>query len=139
MALSVFDDKSNPPGEKDLAKALGDAYKLWNSIKTFVLKECPDAFEEWNYSGKSYGWGFRLKDKKRIIVYLTPCEKYFKISLIFSEKATAEAMQSKISQEVKDIISLAKVYAEGRGFRIDVMNDANINDIKKLVRIKKSN
>jgi hypothetical protein len=139
MALSVFEDKSIVPGNDDLSRELGDTYVLWNDIKSFVREHYPEVSEEWNHSGKNYGWGFRLRDKKRVIVYLIPCSGYFKVGLVFGENATKEAMDSDISKEIRSIIESAKVYGEGRGFRIDVADHGIIDDIKKLIVIKLAN
>jgi hypothetical protein len=139
MALSIFDDKTEMPTDFDLAETLGDSYSIWYKIKEFVFQQYPEALDQWNFSGKNYGWGYRLLDKKRVIVYLTPCENYFKVALVYGQKATDEALLSNISGEIKDIISSAKVYAEGRGFRFDVANDSVIDDIKQLIMIKLKN
>jgi hypothetical protein len=64
--------------------------------------------------GKSFGWNYRIRDKKRVLVYFMPCDGFFKISLVFGEKAAKEALVSGISKEIKDMISSAKVYTEGR-------------------------
>jgi hypothetical protein len=139
MGLSIFTDKSKSPDNNELKKALTGNYKLWNEIKEYVIIKYPEAEEEWKYAGKSFGWGYRLKDKKRVLVYFMPCDKYFKVSFVFGQKAADEALSSSISKDIKDIISSAKVYAEGRGFRIDVLDKKIINDIKKLVDIKLAN
>jgi hypothetical protein len=136
MALSLFEDKSKIPDSEDLSNALGICFPLWNQIKEFVAEHYPAAMEEWKHSGKNYGWGFRLRDKKRAIVYLTPGDKYFLFSMVMGEKATLNAMNSKISKEIKAIIEAAPVYAEGRGFRIEVKDSKFIKDIKELILIK---
>ena len=91
------------------------------------------------HSGKNYGWGFRLKDRKRAILYLTPCDDCFKASLVFGEKATKEALAGDISDGIKKIIESARVYAEGRGFRVEVTGPEIVADIKKLILIKLAN
>ena len=139
MPLPIFPDKNKPPATDDLKKALGKTISLWNEIKDYTLKNNSGADELWNYSGKTYVWSCHIKDIKRILVYLMPCEGFFKISPVFGEKATQEAMKSKISNEIKDIISSAKVYAEGRGFRINVKNKKTVGDIIKLIDIKLKN
>jgi hypothetical protein len=136
MSLSILDNKSIQPTDEQLALVLGNTIKIWNSIKEFVHQQYPEVIEEWNYSGKNYGWGFRLKDKKRVIVYLTPCDGFFKVALVFGANATNYALNSSVSIELKTIIQDAPVYGEGRGFRIDVENDRILNDIKKLITIK---
>ena len=51
VALSAFDDKSH------------------------ISSEYGPVTEQWNFSGKNYGWGFRLKHKDRIVLYMTPCAR----------------------------------------------------------------
>jgi hypothetical protein len=136
MALSIFENKEKQPAEKDLQKVLGEKYEIWNAIKAFVLKNYPEAAEQWNFSGKAFGWGFRLRDKKRVIIYLTPCDGFFKTSLVFGQKAFDEIMSSKINFEIKTILEAAPVYAEGRGFRIDVTDDKFLKDIQQLILYK---
>jgi hypothetical protein len=139
MALSIFEDKSKVPGDADLSKALGGNYRIWIEIKEYVIDSFPGAIEEWNHSGRNYGWGFRLKDKKRVIIYMIPCDGFFRIALVYGEKATHDALLSSISGDVKKIIETAPVYGEGRGFRIDIKSSEQIPDVKELVRIKLNN
>lgn len=47
-------------------------------------------------------------------------------------------MSSKVDKEIKDELNAAKVYAEGRGIRIDV-NDKNVKDVLMLINIKLRN
>lgn len=70
MSLSIFDNKSQVPTEEMLAQTLQASCLWWNQLRAFVIKHYPSAMEEWKHSGKNYGWGFRLKDKKRAIIYL---------------------------------------------------------------------
>jgi hypothetical protein len=136
MALSIFEDKSVTPTAAMVKEAIGKRYEEWESIVDFVKKLYKEAEEVWNYSGKNYGWGFRLKDSKRVIVYLTPGANSFKFSLVYGKDATEEALASKVSQKIKDIIMDAKVYAEGRGIRIEVADEALLPDLLTLVEIK---
>ena len=136
MPTSIFTDQSRPPTAADLKEVLGKTYNLWNQLHDFVFQCNPDATDEWKYGGKNYGWGYRIKDAKRVIVYFMPCNKYLIASLVFGEAATKLALESKVSTEIKTIISSAKVYAEGRGIRIEVKNKATLEDVKILVGIK---
>ncbi len=138
MDTSIFMDKSLLPNDSLLKSAIGESYTLWSQVRNFVLEKYPGAKEEWNFPGKKYGWSFRIKDKKRAIIYLLPRENYFKVAFVFGQKATGQIMEDSIDQEIKTKLSNAKVYAEGRGIRIDV-NESNLQDIKKLVEIKLAN
>ena len=138
METSIFPDKAKKPDDQDLVVTLGDQYKLWNDLREFVLDKYPMAIEEWNYPGKKYGWSFRMKDKKRAIIYLLPQQGCFKAAFVFGQKAVDQVLQSEISTEIKTELQQAKVYAEGRGIRIDV-KDTSIPDLKRLVEIKLAN
>jgi hypothetical protein len=139
MALSIFEDKSLQPTPEILQNALGERYPDWQRIIDFTMKNHKNAEEVWNYSGKSFGWSLRIKDAKRVIVYMTPGDNKFLVSLVYGKNATEEVYASQISPHLISIIENAKVYAEGRGFRIEVVNDSFIEDIIKLIGIKLRN
>jgi len=139
MDLSIFTDKIKIPDDLMLREALGELHPVWKEIRDYVFHVYPNATEEWNFPGQKYGWSFRIKDKKRAIIYLLPRDKYFLVALVFGAKAVAEAMASGISKDNKYTIESAKVYAEGRGFRIEVRSDAISEDIKTLIGIKVAN
>jgi hypothetical protein len=139
MSQSIFTDKAKKPDQRDLEEALSNTFPWWNEIRNFTVKQYPNAIEEWNCPGAKYGWSYRIKDKKRAIVYLLPRQNYFKVALVYGQKATDQAIGSNIAGEIKEIIKSAPVYAEGRGFRIDVTSKEVIKDIKELIDIKLAN
>ncbi|MBT3303274.1 MAG: DUF3788 domain-containing protein [Bacteroidetes bacterium] len=137
--ISIFQDKAIEPIKEDLAKKLNTTDSLWAHLHDFVLEKYPNGLTGWNYPGKKYGWSYRIKDKKRAIIYFLPRDGYFKVAFVFGEKAFNEILNSTISDEIKKELSLAKKYAEGRGIRIEVKNEIIIEDIKKLIEIKLAN
>ena len=139
MEASVFTDKEKQPGDDDLAVALGVTYELWLNLRDSVLEKFPAALQEWHYPGQKYGWSFRIKDKKRAIIYFLPRERFFKVAFVFGEKATAQVLASGIAPAIKSMLKQAKAYAEGRGIRIEIRDRAGLADIKKLVEIKLAN
>ncbi len=136
MDTSVFMDKGKIPGDNDLLAELKETFELWNFIRNHVHDVYPEAKDEWNYSGSKFGWGFRIKDKKRVIIYLLPREGFFKAALIFGQKATDAVMKSEVADQIKEELLSAKVYAEGRGIRIDVRNSQVLKDIQEMIAIK---
>ena len=139
MDISIFTDKTAEPTQKDLQEQLASLYPLWEQIAESVRKKYPNPKEEWNYPGKNYGWSFRLKDKKRAIIYLLPRQGYFKVAFVFGQKATDQIMAGDIDAAIKEDLAGAKKYAEGRGLSIEVHNAKPINDIEKLIDIKIAN
>ena len=136
MEHSIFMDKSQIPTDDDLRRALGDKYSLWMEIRDRVIHLYPDRAEEWNFPGKNYGWSFRIKDKKRAIIYLLPREGAFLAAFVFGGKAMEAILESDVSELIKSDLKAAKVYAEGRGIRIPVPDSAALEDIFRLTDIK---
>lgn len=136
--LSIFTDKSIKPTDTDLIENLGTSYPIWKQLEKFVLEQYPNGCKEWNYPGKKYGYSYRIKDKRRAILYFLPRKKYFKVAFVFGQKATDHIMDSDISLKIKEELSQARKYAEGRGIGITIKDETHLPDIKKLVIIKLS-
>ena len=139
MTDIIFNDKLKSPVNAELKRILGKTFPIWNALIEYTKNAKKDAEAVWNFSGPKYGWSLRIKEKKRIIIYLLPREGYFKTSFVFGEKATNVALNSEISDKIKNQISTSKVFAEGRGFRLDINNAGIIKDIKRLIDIKLAN
>lgn len=138
MDISIFIDKTQTPSIEEIKKQGEGYFELWNEITDYVLEMYPSAVAEWNYPGVKYGWNYRIKDKKRAIIYLLPRNGFFKVAFVFGPKAYDEIMKSEIDEKIKSELAQAVSHVEGRGIRID-LDENNINDIKKLVRIKLNN
>ncbi|OFY34771.1 MAG: hypothetical protein A2275_09945 [Bacteroidetes bacterium RIFOXYA12_FULL_35_11] len=136
---SIFTDKKKTPGAEDLKAAIGDTFDIWKIISDFTFKIKPTAKDSWHFSGNKYGWSFRISDKKRVLIYLLPRDKFFKIAFVFGQKATNKIIESNIAEILKQELLNAKVYAEGRGIRIDIKDKVLLNDLFKLIEIKNSN
>jgi hypothetical protein len=136
MDISIFTDKAQKPDIADLMQPLAETYPLWMKIREFVLEKYPTGLEEWNFPGAKYGWSFRIKDKKRAIVYFLPRDGFFKVAFVFGSKAMNKILASDISETIKTDLQNARVYVEGRGIQIEVIDDSNLTDIKKLIEIK---
>jgi hypothetical protein len=139
METSYFTDLTKTPTDDELKIALGELFFFWMEIRDFVIEKYPPAIAEWHVSVKKYGWGFRIKDKKRAIVYLSPKNGWFIVTFVFGQKATDEILASEVSQDIKTELINSKVYMEGRVVKIDVREPGLISDIKKLVLAKLAN
>ena len=139
MATCLLDDKSKKPGEAELAAALGRGAALWNELKRQVAARFDPAVEEWVFSGKGHGWALRLVHKKRAILYLKPCEGYFRASFALGEKAVKAAHESGLPESVLRLIDEAPKYAEGRGVRLEVRTKADVRAVLGIAAIKMAN
>ena len=138
METIVFRDKDVIPEEGILKEKIGAKYELWSIIKKYVHDHLPEAKDEWNFPGRKYGWSFRIKDRKRAIVYLIPIQQGFRVGMIFGNKALKKIVKSDISEKIKKVLLNARAYAEGRGIQIDVSNEKDLWNVEKLIDIKLS-
>lgn len=77
-----------------------------------------------------------FKTKNRTLFYFIPCDGYFKITLVFGEMAVKEAEKSSIPDYIKEAISVATSYVEGKSFFVDVKDEESFNAIVTLLKIK---
>lgn len=99
----------------------------------------PPPKEEWNFPGEKYGWSFRIKDKKRAIIYRLPRDHFLKVAFVFGQKACDIIFQRGVPEAIKSDLRSAKAYAEGRGIRIDVKSKKQLKDIHFLIDTKLAN
>ncbi len=132
----AFDDKTQPPDDKALTKSLGAAKKIWDEFIRHVAAEYAPVEESWGFY-KS--WSLRLKHKKRTIVYLLPRDGHFQCAFVYGGKATEAARKAKLPKAVLKAIDEAPVYAEGRGFRLEVRTGKDLAAMKTLAAVKMAN
>ncbi|MFC1800043.1 DUF3788 domain-containing protein [Candidatus Eisenbacteria bacterium] len=139
MALSAFADKSRQPREDDLEKVMGITVKHWKVIIKQAAGDYPPLEESWGFSGTAWGWALRLRQKKRTIMYLTPCKGYFIAGFALGEKAVRAAKQAGLDESTVALIDGAPKYAEGRAVRIEVRRKRDREQVIRLVAIKMEN
>lgn len=135
MALSAFDDPAAPPGARAVAATLGKAHAAWKALRASAG---PGLEVEWGFSSRSAGWSLRLKDGKRVLLYLTPRAGHFLGSLALGEKAVEAASRADLPPAILAAIAAAPRYAEGRGVRVDVRTVAEARALAALVAIKRA-
>jgi len=133
MSGSIFTDKAKKPTAKQLLNALGNGVTLWNEFVEYLREEYAPVSDEWKFY-KSWHW--KLSRKTRTICYLFPQEGYFSVALVLGEKAVAKVRESKLPKAILKQIEEARVYAEGRGIRLDCKKASDIEHVKTLLAIK---
>jgi len=136
VALSAFDDQSAPPSPDALKQVLGKTAALWTSAPRDIGKRIGKVATVWGFSGKSTGWGLRVKRGDRVIAYLTPCAGHFLASFALGAAAVTEAQAARLPRHVADALASAPKYAEGTGLRFKVSTAADVSAIATLAEIK---
>ena len=139
MALSAFDDKSRPPQASELAAVLGRSSRLWDPLVDHIAAEYAPLDETWVFSGKKWGWALRLKQKKRAVLYLTPCERYLLAGFALGEKAVQAAHAAHLPDDVLTMIDTSHKYAEGGAVRVEVRTKRDLENVKQIAAVKMAN
>ena len=136
MTLSAFSDKSKKPQAAELKEVLGRSHIHWKAILEQAERDYPPLDQLWGFSGASWGWALRLKQKKRTIMYLTPCKRHFLVGFVLGEKAVRAAHETNLHKSLLELIDTARKYVEGRAVRIEVRNKRDRDEVIKLAAIK---
>jgi hypothetical protein len=136
MALSAFDDKSQQPSPNEVRQVLGDTAVWWDEIVSYMTGTYPPITELWNHAGAKYGWSLRLKQKDRVLLYLTPQKGSFLAGVVLGEKAAQAAHDEGAPIAILAAIDGAPKYAEGRGIRLSVTTAEVVATVWELVRLK---
>jgi len=139
MESGVFTDKSIEPDNDRLLKVLAESGKFWEEIKQHIKEKHGNTTEEWKFYSAKYGWTLKTLLKKRNLFFFTPLDGYFRIGFVFGDKAVATVEQSNLPDDIKTELKNARKYVEGRGLWIEVKNQENVENVKKLINIKVKN
>jgi uncharacterized protein DUF3788 len=139
MIENAFIGKTTQPTPKDLAQKLGTTKELWNELVKDITKQCGITDKEWNSYSPKAGWSLRLKQKKRNILYLVPCDNCFRVAFILGDKAMKVARNTEFSPKFSKLVAEAIRYPEGSAIRFEVTNAQDARLVKKLAQIKIAN
>jgi len=133
---NAFIGKTNQPSPEEVDLALGEAAPVWHSYLSWLAEEQGVTDSEWKSVSAKYGWGLRMKLKKRTIVYLGPAHDCMTVSFVLGERAIAAAKSADLASSILKIIEDAPKYAEGTGVRLTVKKLTDLAPVKILTRVK---
>jgi len=119
MSVSFFDDKSVIPDDNMVADALAESFPLWVDLRSFIQNNYPNVNGEWKHYGKSSGWVFKLLSKKRNLLFFIPKDKCFRLRFGISEKVRPSVEIADLPEIIKEAVSIATPYTEGRSIDLD--------------------
>lgn len=134
-------DKEITPDENYVAKWIGAAsYKRWKKIARFIDENYNGIFPEddWIYGGKKHGWCLRFKKSKAFCSLIPERGRFlFLIVLGKEEREKTESALKEFSPRVQKIYNNAFTYHDGKWITLEVDNDEILEEIKKLMMIKR--
>jgi hypothetical protein len=136
MSASIYTEKLIKPDDKMLAHNLADTKKYLDTIATFIETQYGNFKPEWKYYNKKSGWILKMFTKKRNVLFIVPCDTYFRTAFTLGDKATNLILGSDLPITIKNDLSAAKKYAEGRTIQIEVKTQTDLDIILEMIRIK---
>lgn len=136
MSEDALDSRAQleAPANVDLRAVLGESY---GALEAFV-RHNRELRPEWKDYGRKLGWSLKLFDGKRNVCFLTPHEGRLMIGFVLSARATEAALASSLPDEVKQQIREARVYAEGRGVRLEARTERDLAPAQQLLELKRA-
>ena len=95
--------------------------------------------EQWKFYSTKYGWTLKTLLKKRNLFFFTHLDGYFRIGFVFGDKAVAVIENSDFPGDIINELKNARKYAEGKWIAIEVKNQGDVENVKKLIDIKINN
>lgn len=134
-------DKTQKPDEYAVSNWIGpENYDRWKKILQFIESNYAGIFppDDWLFGGKKHGWGLRLK-KSRSFCTLIPERNRLLIIIVLGEKERekVDAILHELSPGVHTEYANAVTYHDGKWLAIAVDGDEILEDVKKLLVIKR--
>lgn len=77
MSESLYAEKLVMPNDTMLTYDLMDTKRYLDQIAEFIKNEYGDFKTEWKFYNKQSGWIMKMFSKKRNVLFIIPCEKFF--------------------------------------------------------------
>ncbi|UCG52815.1 MAG: DUF3788 family protein [Candidatus Latescibacterota bacterium] len=139
MALSAFDDKTKLPKTSQLYRELGRSATVWRALTEWLAENYDPLDQQWVFYAQNWGWTLKLVHKKRTVLYMTPCRRYFLVGFMLGEKAASCALEMDLPKGVAETIKTAKKYVEGRAVRLEVRYKKDLPIVQRVAEAKMSN
>lgn len=134
--------------QKEVKPSLNDIYNIIGSDETNLLKDLDD-FMRLSYDmvseirfpfGNKYGWGIKYSHRTKHLCYIFPETGSFTVTIQIGEKELTrlhEKLESFLPK-TKELWNHRYVCGEGGWLYYRVFSFKEIEDIKELIKIKKS-
>ena len=136
MATSIFDNKEIVPIDEDLEDVLKNSFDSFSKLISFLESEYGALKKEWKFYSKKAGWTLRVSNDKRNLVFISPNDDHFFVTVNMSVKVSKIVLDLDISDNTKDLLKQTKPYAEGKSVLIPVRKDVDLEDIKTLLNVR---
>lgn len=136
MAASIYDDKLIEPTERMLEQDLGQCKPFLDQISSFIAQNYGNLKPAWKFYNKKTGWILKLLSKKRNVIFVVPCQNYFKVAFTFGDKAVNLIEQGSFPMMIKLKLKSTRKYMEGRTIDFHVKTASDLETVLGLIAVK---
>lgn len=133
-------DRTRPPSEENVVAFIGQpAGQYWVDLRRFIT-ETYLLEPEWKYEGAKNGWSMYCRKGGRALCTLSPNSEGFTALVVLGAKEAAVALAAldQFGPAVRNCLESAHVYHDGRWLFLPVQDQQVVDDIKRLLLIKKN-
>ncbi len=127
MEAYVFTDA---PTAANLRKILGSAYRFF-----LVIDRAAKGFlKEWKDYGRNYGWTYKVWDKRKALLWITPRPGSFIVGMTLREEERDALLGKRISPCMMEQIRGAREYSEGYAIRVEIRTKTDCEHLLPVIR-----
>lgn len=127
------------PTDEELLAIMGEEnFKAWSEINDFIEKNYNVQFM-WDNGGKTGLYELKYRKSSKTLCALYPRELGLRVLVIFGkvERKKFENSRNEFTQYMNNFYDNTYQYHDGKWLYLDIVNVELIEDIKKLLLIKK--
>lgn len=138
MAHERWLDRDCPPGEAEIAAALGDAAAPWDELRGY-LATAYAVEPETVFGGRNYGWCLRYRKGGRPLCTLYPEQGAFTVLVVLGKQEIerVQGLEGSLSAGAWAQFTGANQYHDGRWLWCRVPEDVSVADICGLLAAKR--
>ena len=131
-------DETHTPTEKEMSEFIGEpARGAWVMIRQF-LKEHYDIVPEILFDKKN-GWYVRYRKGGKTLITITPEKGAVRILMVLGrdESEKVLSLQNELTPKMYELIKNTRQLHDGRWLWIRLFRDSDVEDVEKLLPIKR--
>ena len=133
---TVLSDKSVVPTDDFIFSIIGERKVHWLRIMNYLSDNYPDASGTWNYYNDGKQWLFKYVRKKKTIFWASLLKDTFRITFYLGNKAESVIENSDLPVSIKEEFKTAKRYGLIRPVTLIIWNEADVDNVLKMVVLK---
>ncbi len=137
MTVGIFLEKDRPPTQKEIERALGKRYGLYELLVDF-MKRSYQLDGTLSYGGKNYGWNLWFRRSGKTLLNLFPQDGFCVAQVVLGQEQIEKARTLKLGKRVAEVFSKASQFHDGRWLYAPVKTAKDARDIQELVALKRT-